>query len=100
MLVYPSLSGFENRELAASAAPKIWRVSSSARRLIWNVGRSGRVGSSAFASGSASEGGIVQLKLVKRALSRKTMPGKCYLDTAVIGKGSTLHSPRILNRES
>jgi hypothetical protein len=56
-----------------SAAPKIWRVSRRAERDIEKFGRSGVRESGSSLGGSGS--GIVQLKVVKRALSRKTIPG-------------------------
>ena len=55
-----------------SAAPKIWRVSRRADRDIWKLGRLTEVASEPSLSSAA---GKVQLKVVKRALSRKTMPG-------------------------
>ena len=78
MLPYPSLSGFERRKLEVSAAPKIWSVSRRAERDIWKLGRSGE--SASWSSGSSSLGsgtGRAQEKVVKRALSRKTMPKEC-----------------------
>jgi hypothetical protein len=72
LLPYPSLSGLEVRALLASAVPNIWRVSRRAEREIWKLGRSGAMESSS----DGSDSGMLQLKVVKRAFSMKTMPEK------------------------
>lgn len=75
LLEYSEESGLEKREKDVSEAPKIWRVSRRAEREIWKWGRSGVDVSASEASSEGGSGvGRVQLKVVKRALSRKTMP--------------------------
>ena len=69
MLLYASLLGFENLDVLTSAAPKICKVSSRADREIWKFGSSGG------SSSSSKDSGITQWNVVKRALSRKTIPG-------------------------
>ena len=67
-----------------SAAPKIWSVSRSAEREIWKVGRSGEGASwSSVLSSFCSGAGRVQLKVVNKALSRKTIPKNCQQDVVL-----------------
>lgn len=98
LLEYPSLSDFRKRVFVGSAAPKIWRVSRSAARETWKFGRSGTSGSASSAAGSGS--GRVQLNVVKRALSRKTIPGTVSESNRKLARQRTLHNTGFLNSES